>query len=612
MANVHDIRKNFLFFKAIRKEAQDLKSIHTALRYSNEGNRGLPIFSYDLPPKSPTDEGLKGFVVASYQSFWEEYRKLLPKNRCFYDIVLDNFPCKLYIDVDVNLTVNKITPAEFDDLKTRFFDECFKLLMELKLIEKPSDVEIVTLDSSNEVKISKHFVFANLYFKNNFHCGAFMRRLRNQILENYGFDMPANPFFQKAQVKDRDNKGKMKVVDQFFADLAVYTLRRNFRLFKSSKKKFSGPLRFLVKEGDRANPNEPIDSKTFFDCLLQFVNVENPRVVECLESNGTEPISTSKQDYLVPEQFSNLFERYVSDDKATMLDFYKETYPFEFIYQVFGRPEREFCFEYTTGKFQMQRYLFFPDAKRFKSYTMKQLPSVIHIGPVYKKPQRGSEIHFRELVFDVDLNSYGPLRRCCGHEKRACKLCWDHFALFGIKVLTAFLKDYGFKKFAFFFSGSKGFHCWVFDGAAAKLSELARRTLVNDLRIEEISKGDESVINLAKRSYVQKVLNEKDKSFYEGIINQSSHLQEVYTAKTIQWNNVESALCHIFWPRLDMDVTTQNNHLVKSPFMMHKTSGELSYYLSDPFQENPFKAKIDRMHHISKNVGNLHNHLFNQ
>lgn len=115
----------------------------------SESESNLAIFSKEI--------GLGGkrhFLVCSREQFWEAYRKLSVKKH--YEIILPNKPCKLYFDLEFDIRYNKerdgkVMTAELIELVVKTLKELLGSEVDLS--------DIIDLDSSSEVKFSKHIIF---------------------------------------------------------------------------------------------------------------------------------------------------------------------------------------------------------------------------------------------------------------------------------------------------------------------------------------------------------------------------------------------------------------------------------------------------------------------
>ena len=567
------------------------KPLYRAVYESNVRSR-LPVFSLDFQfmTNGKQVQGVKKFVVTSYDTLWERYKTLAPKNRCFYEVILHECPCHLYIDVDMDRRLNVNVDTEREKwLESHFIEECLSQLVDLKIAESREAIHVLTLDSSKEHKLSRHFLFHvdGVIFVNNYHCGAFARKLRNRILAKYGQDLEKNPFFLIREEKGRkkEDRGLMFKRWGFYADLAVYTCRRHWRIYGSSKA--GGSPRPLFIEGKE---NALLNKDDFLACMVQRITPQEKdsiATVTCLEEDGSVPRSTNNV---------NAFEKTTTTMKITstpqrrdgnnnnnnnnnhnslqvpeMKEYYGRQFPFDALFRLFGQPGRQFFF--AGGRESWRKYTF-KNAQEFKSRIEEKLPSAIHIGPVILNDER----RLKELVFDIDLNDYGDLRSCCNSSKKACEKCWGTYAQFCIRVLKRFLcDDYGFEKVAFFFSGMKGLHCWVFDESAKQMSRTARETIVRDLNINEKPLA-------RKRRYVQEILTRVN---YRKVLIEEHGLEKELEEACTKWG-MEAALCHLLWPRIDASVTTDPNHAIKMPYVRHASTGRPCILLRDDATDNPF------------------------
>jgi len=275
-----------------REETIIFQSCHTmaeAVKYSQMyGN--LPIFPYDKPvPKDSNATGKKKFFVGSYQSIWSFYNQMKKEQRAMYETIMSDIPCHIHIDAEYIKEFNSESDPEWLNitLKKELIDFTVKTFPELK----HEDIQLVTLDASSAKKFSKHYMLyiKGHMLKNNYHCGALIRRFRLYIIDKYGADLEKNPFFIIAQKKDRKEKGKTYKSRDFLVDLAIYTLRRAWRVYGSTKRDTYRPLFFEGEDKETA----AVTQEKFFGTLSQRPRDEDFHLLECLEHDGTEPRSTN-------------------------------------------------------------------------------------------------------------------------------------------------------------------------------------------------------------------------------------------------------------------------------------------------------------------------------
>ena len=108
-----------------------------------------------------------------------------------------------------------------------------------------SPTDVVTMISSNNVKISYHIVFKTVIFENNIKCKSFVQSVINNL---------------SSENRDRFTAFDMKMKRKSIVDLSVYSTNQNFRLLLSSKFGKNTALHFDEKHKN----NEP----HFFDTLI--------------------------------------------------------------------------------------------------------------------------------------------------------------------------------------------------------------------------------------------------------------------------------------------------------------------------------------------------------
>ena len=160
-----------------------------------------------------------------------------------------------------------------------------------------------------------------------------------------------------------------------------------------------------------------------------------------------------------------------------MKTFYQKLFPFKDFYAwlSYGNiPKYYFAnreFSFTLASDVYIRFQSFQDADQLKKELVKMNPVKIDIGAVYnikpkdkKSVQASSFIPMeRELVFDIDMTDYDPIRTCCSGAEISL-ICWN-FMTVAIEVLHSALTstelilnldDFGFKHLLWVYSGRRG------------------------------------------------------------------------------------------------------------------------------------------------------------
>lgn len=245
-------------------------------------------------------------------------------------------------------------------------------------------------------------------------------------------------------------------------------------------------------------------------------------------------------------------------------------------------------------------------------------PERIEIGPVYNLPISvrrsggGDQLRAerRELVFDIDADDFKDIKCCCG-ESEICERCWPYMACALECLIKALTENFGFKRILPVFSGRRGVHIWVCDARARTLTAPVREKIVKYLDLRALS-GDKlgkcplakSMIATCERYFADIMIeqniftNEKIRRIVEEIVNGDTLKEIRNILATVKGTNQEKLrqiknlkrgdrdfsagteyprlLFTFTFPRLDANVTTILNHLLKTPFSFHPKSGLLS------------------------------------
>ena len=368
-------------------------------------------------------------------------------------------------------------------------------------------------------------------------------------------------------------------------------------------------------------------------------------------------------DILVPLTLSedaNDTSKSYKPSEADMLFYYERFLPFRYIFQWLSHSPkptkdftmREFAYEHRSGIYQ--RYNSFATQEEFKKSVVKSNPTRFEIGAVYtvnpnqrkNLPKTAMKPESKELVFDIDLTDYDPVRTCCKGTD-ICTKCWK-FIQVATKIIDVALKqDFGFKNLVWVFSGRRGAHCWISDARARNLDETIRKSIVEYLDIL----GSKSVkfnnkkplslkkpyhphiersFNIVKNEFITIILEEQDpwlttpdskpedKSWQQteellsfldkslqtelrskwqnqtGISSSKSKWEDIniYAKRVlksqVQVNQLNDAkkeiILYYMYPRLDVEVSRQMIHLLKSPFCVHPSTGNICVPF-DPLQD---------------------------
>ncbi|KAF7132718.1 hypothetical protein RHSIM_Rhsim09G0008900 [Rhododendron simsii] len=230
----------------------------------------------------------------------------------------------------------------------------------------------------------------------------------------------------------------------------------------------------------------------------------------------------------------------------------------------------------------------------------------------------------RELIFDVDITDYDDVRYCCSGAD-VCLDCWPLMTV-AIKVIDVSLRvDFGFNHILWVYSGRRGVHCWVCDGKARRLNDEQRASIANYLYVykgNENSHKKVSLMDCPMHPFVTRSSKISEKHFKEKLVSsQNLFSNEERFEKILEmipdesvtselrgaWQEsrrssnlngavnvsrwellkcklqsrkhkglrkfVEEIALSYAYPRLDMEVSKQMNHLLKAPFCVQPKTG---------------------------------------
>ncbi len=570
-----------------------------AIRCSNEHGR-LPIFGFDQAAAVAKKRGAKDYVVTSYNRLWP-YMEAQPRDRrCFYEILLHQKPTKIHIDIDADLRLNPtLTPFVVEARTIELMAELRCLLSELTHNPDLRTAPYLTLGSSTLDKLSLHLLMST-FMRNNYEVGALIRRLRNRVLrkhekeEGKGDRDNDHPFFIWHEEKDvsqplsADGERPLKRVRRFFCDLKIYTKRRNFRLYGSSKEGDYRPLRL-----QHENADAPLNPEVFQKCMLQRLE-EGTRVYACREIDGSLASSIADVDIFrydlqqsLPSARPRNNQAHVVVDEATLQTHWTSIFPAAALWdflrvdeeQASGEWKREFIFVDRRDKWK--RHQTFRSAAELVQSLVAEAPSTLHVGPLESVGTKG--VLQTCVVFDVDIRDYAPWRSCCAGRDTACAKCWP-LAQFAFRALKAFVEDeYAIGTAWAFFSGGKGIHVWVQTPALEEtLTRQGSETIIGDFH---------SVKNAASlsRQYIQTTLGSAaDRKNWRTFLCKDMGLTAEFEGREHAVGR-DRAIIEYMWPELDASVTIDPQHPLKAPFSRHAKTGNVCVWLRDT-TTNPFAS----------------------
>ena len=357
--------------------------------------------------------------------------------------------------------------------------------------------------------------------------------------------------------------------------------------------------------------------------------------------------------------------------KGGMKIYYANFLPYEMYFSWLGRGEvdqfqrREFSFTLENDVyFRFQSY---KSCEELKNKLIQYCPKKIDIGAMYNvlpTEHKTADPFFpqeKEIVFDIDMTDYDDIRTCC-QEAKLCNKCWKYMIV-AYKILDKILReDFGFEHILYAFSGRRGIHAWLCDERARILRDDGRIAIANYIKYKmgnvkmEISQGlhyplhpayvraikicDEYFIDILDEQNL--LNNEKGQVLLMGLIKAYFHndfdeekivrvfsnpeikkssqklneIKDILLSKNKKSENIKETLdlcindfkLNILYPRLDINVSTHINHLLKSPFCIHPKTGLVAVPLSE---EDIMKFKMDNIPRLDQFLNDFNSHKKN-
>lgn len=202
------------------------------------------------------------------------------------------------------------------------------------------------------------------------------------------------------------------------------------------------------------------------------------------------------------------------------------------------------------GQDVFQRHHFFVNADDVVGYCTEKNPYTLQLGGALPDSSTTSTgCAMGPLVLDIDANDY-PMRGAicaCGADRTVCQDCWDALLEPARRVTRYLLCDfYGLRHLFDVFSGRRGVHTWCYDARVLRWTQEERTNFMASISAATIVRDAPAAaeaIELLLRSSVPD------------------------TVKVDHLNREE--LFERFYPRFDVNVSTDAAHLKGLPLSMH-------------------------------------------
>lgn len=323
----------------------------------------------------------------------------------------------------------------------------------------------------------------------------------------------------------------------------------------------------------------------------------------------------------------------------TLRQFYQRLFPFRPLFQWLNHsptPQPDFQnreFAFVLPNDAHIRYQSFATADLFRKQCLQMTPVRFEIGPQYsvnprdrKTLRKASSFRpvIKELVFDIDMTDYDPIRTCCSGAS-ICHKCWQ-FIIMAIKVVDAALReDFGFQYILWVYSGRRGAHAWISDKRAREMDDSKRKSIAGYLELLRGSEHGKKGLGIRRplHPHIDRSLKILNPHFQTDVLadqdpwesaEQAEKLLQLLPDKSLtaalqkKWDSAPDRSSNQKWadidtvaeagnlstlsakqlveakqdirleytyPRLDAEVSKKLNHLLKSPFVVHPGTGRV-------------------------------------
>ncbi|KAK4166590.1 DNA primase small subunit [Cladorrhinum sp. PSN259] len=320
-----------------------------------------------------------------------------------------------------------------------------------------------------------------------------------------------------------------------------------------------------------------------------------------------------------------------------MRTFYQRFFPWRYWFQWLNHsptPTNDFKFrEFSLWlpNEAVLRYQSYVTSDLMRKDVLRLMPTRIEIGPIYtanprdRKTFRNSTAFrpiAKELCFDIDLTDYDDVRTCCD-KANICLKCWQ-FITMAVKVIdTGLREDFGFEHILWVYSGRRGAHAWVCDRKARQLDDHKRKAIAGYFVAVKGGKESGKRVNLRRplHPHLARSLDILKEHFQSDILEvqdpwreeeQAAHLLSLIPdiklrealrqkwednpdrSSKEKWKDIDALakthggddtralldakqdiVLEYTYPRLDVVVSQQLTHLLKSPFVVHPGTGRV-------------------------------------
>ena len=164
-------------------------------------------------------QGLRSYIVASREAFWQRYRTMPPPARNYYEVIRAGHACHLYLDLEFCRRTN---PRSDGGAMVRTL--CTEVQSALAAQYGPGlDCQTVDLDSSTPTKFSRHVIvrMKDAAFADSTSCGRFVHALCSKLADRRRFEPRVANLFVNPPASEASEPAGSTPSQVCFVDLSV-------------------------------------------------------------------------------------------------------------------------------------------------------------------------------------------------------------------------------------------------------------------------------------------------------------------------------------------------------------------------------------------------------
>ncbi|KAL7068679.1 herpesviridae UL52/UL70 DNA primase family protein [Cryptosporidium serpentis] len=243
----------------------------SSLKCESNSLNQIPLMPFSIFAEELNEQGKRRYIVSSYQKLWNYSNSLCSSQRHLYEIIIHDFPCWLYFDIEYNKQAYPQDLSGHNLLKKIISHLIYWIKTEFDIHLTSKD--IIYLDSTTDAKFSYHIIVK--YLKNNGNISTLFpnNAIMGLFVEKFIDYIKSEDVTKKLEITSSQEAPKLHNL----IDIGVYNKNRCFRLLFSTKYGRSKSLEFDENYNEYHISNTP--SVQFLRSMVTFYNISNSHSV---------------------------------------------------------------------------------------------------------------------------------------------------------------------------------------------------------------------------------------------------------------------------------------------------------------------------------------------